>query len=439
MPTSRPASHTHRPVHPKPGQVIIVMNPDDDVAVATHLAAVHDVGQGRVVVCPRDTRTRSAQRSLDAARKRLGTDLLAALDKNPDDIARHRGQALALAGSWLRGERVQDLVVDRAHALPGQLLLELAAFARDAQIRLWLIWVADPPQRPDTGAVKTLTITARQFRDALPAPPAGPATAQPAPPDWPDVPSSDFPVFMQVCRARLDPADFRRIAQTFDLAQEAADELANQFRIGTTERQRVSQVEVWLRDQMLTGDQHPSQLLVTLRGVQAGFFAQHLFLRWRMSLLPSPAQAHLPTRLTDDVARRLRRLCAPDEAAALVIQLHLAADPRTFQLRDLSTDGATLTQQQLRYSEDVSVQHRFPRSAHSILATHLAQRHRDGAEDDSPLFADVPPPGRHKALRQRFGPAPMPADSAACSTPWLAERGLSLHGIDIREIQEKRR
>lgn len=201
-------------------------------------------------------------------------------------------------------------------------------------------------------------------------------------------------------------------------------------------------VETWLRDHVLTSSHHPSQSLVTLRGIQAGFFQREVLLRWRRSLLPHAPEAHLPTRLTDDVASRLRTLCSPDTAAALVIQLHLAADPSSMTIGQLSADGATFTQNAYQYGRQVPVQHRLPRSAHSILAAHLAQRRGPGVGDDSPLFSRVPPTPGHQALRLRFGVprldapslAARPATPEAHTTPWLSERGLSLYKLDTHAI-----
>ena len=455
MKTNGPASHknppakrtdrtiTTRPVRPVPGEVIVVMNPDDNVAVAKHLAAIHDLDHGRVVVSPHGTLARSPGTRFGAARKRLGADLLAALGKDPDGIAHSRAETLALAGYWIRGERVSELVVDRAHALHRELLRELAGFARDAQIRLWLIWVANPLQRRDLGDVKMRRISPEQFRDALPAMPS--IAPPPPPPSWPALPSSDFPVFMEVCRARIDPTDFRRVGETFDLAQEAATELAADLYYDTLsgiDDVHLLGLEAWLRDHVLAGGHHPSQLLVKLRGVQAGFFTHKFFLRWQPSLLPRRAEAHLPTRLTDDVAKRLRGQCSPDTAAALAVQLHLAADPSALKIGQLSADGATLTQRFSSFAKEKSVEHRFPRSAHGILVAHLAQRRGDGADEDSPLFASVPRPASDETLRLRFGlpmlaAAQVSADVPACSTPWLSERGLSLHRIDPRKITER--
>ncbi|TMR40892.1 hypothetical protein [Actinomadura geliboluensis] len=450
-----------RPVRPQPGEIVLVTNPDDSVAVAQHLADLHAPGHGRVVVSPIETFTGPAPTSYGAARRRLGADLLTALGKDPEEIAHHSGQALALAGFWIRGERISDLVVDRAQAVHQQVLRELAEFARDTPLRLWLVWVAAPLRRPDLGKVTVRTITAEQFRAALPATSgrtlepasdrtpaqASAASQQPAPRDWPALPSSDFPVFMEVCRARLDPADFRRVAETFDLAREAAAELALDLGIHHGESRyhdlQILHVETWLRDQVLAGDHHPSQSLAKLRGIQAGFFERHLYLRWRRSLLPHPPETHLGTRLTADVVARLRSLCSPETAAALVIHLHLAAGLTSITVGQISTDGATYTQDVAYLSRTEPVRHRFPPSAHGILAAYLAHRTSTGAVDDSsPLFPKAPAiPGR-ELLRQRFGvvrlAAPVPPSGRAHATPWLSERGLSLQRLDTHEIIRRR-
>ncbi|MFB4319960.1 hypothetical protein [Actinomadura sp. 21ATH] len=421
----------------------MVSNPDDDVAVTHYLATIHDLDQGRIVVSPRVPG--SPRSSLAAARHRLGADMLAALGKEPLTGSIAKAPALALALAWMRGERVGDLVVDRAHALPEELLRELAALTQDAHIRLWLVWIGAPPPRLRLSAGKPVKITAKQLRDALPVIPA--PAQQPRPPAWPALPITDFPVFMEVCRARIADADFARVAEVFDLARAAAARFAADYGIGVrigTPQLNLLRTEAWLRDEMLTADHHPAQLLVTLRAAQVGLFHHNLLLRWRPNRLPHPAEAHLGTQLTDAVIRRLRRLCAPAEAAALALRLHLAADLNALQIRHLSPDGATVTQMAPEYDRVAVVEHRFPRTAQGILSAHLAHRLESGAGEDAPLFPRVPPHPDHETLRIRFG-LPMldtiPAATAdpTATTPWLAQRGLSLHRLEPYRLTDKYR
>ncbi|MGH3521554.1 MAG: hypothetical protein ACRDU4_01695 [Mycobacterium sp.] len=91
-------------------RTVVITNAGDDVAVTAHLAALGTFGDARIVVRPTpgadDVRT-------------LGLDVLVATGKNPTAAQQERVTAGSweIARAWMTGQRVTDVIVDRAHRL----------------------------------------------------------------------------------------------------------------------------------------------------------------------------------------------------------------------------------------------------------------------------------------------------------------------------------
>lgn len=115
-----------------------VHDPDDDHACLRQLTAMHDPGGGRAVCHPTPGATWPV----------LIQDLLEALGKPRDALARERrlrGGA-RLVQVWMCAERVEHLVVLRAHLLRPPLLDRFAELAAATGTTIWLVWHhTDPP------------------------------------------------------------------------------------------------------------------------------------------------------------------------------------------------------------------------------------------------------------------------------------------------------
>lgn len=258
-----------------------VHDPDDDQACLRHVTALHDLGAGRVVCHP----------TPGASWPILIRDLLESLGKPRDALARARRprDGAALVRVWMRAERVEHLVVLRAHRLPPPLLDALAELATATGAAVWLIWHAH--ERP--GAAGTAMWPWPQAVAAL-------ATDRRSPrPDAGNTGGGDI--------YRDGVAEARREARL--------------WRIAPPRQHRYTQPGCQLGAllQRLTIDAStPVELGLLQAAAQAGFAAEGLDL-----LLPGEpaALAALGPRVTDEVMTGLRRLACPTSAAALVLAL----------------------------------------------------------------------------------------------------------------------
>jgi hypothetical protein len=114
-----------------------IHDPDDDLTCLRQLAALHNLPAGRVVCHP----------TPGASWPILIRDLFEALGKRRDALVRERRvrDGVALLRVWMRAERVEHLVVLRAHRLPPRHLAVLADLATATGTALWLVWHAIGP------------------------------------------------------------------------------------------------------------------------------------------------------------------------------------------------------------------------------------------------------------------------------------------------------
>lgn len=108
-----------------------VLDPDDDHGCVRALLALHDLAGG-VVVCPA---------APGSPWPLLAGHVLVALGKGWRAVAAAgpRRRVPELLALWLRAERVQHLVVLRAHLLPHATLVELDRLATDAGLTVWAV------------------------------------------------------------------------------------------------------------------------------------------------------------------------------------------------------------------------------------------------------------------------------------------------------------
>jgi hypothetical protein len=109
----------------------VVLNPDDHVQATRRLIAIE--GKGRVVV-----RHSPGGRVSD-----LALDVLVAAGHSPDTLFAERTTAAAAwraVAGWMFADRVEEIVVDRAHLLPPGAIDELVGLAGRTGAWLWLMW-----------------------------------------------------------------------------------------------------------------------------------------------------------------------------------------------------------------------------------------------------------------------------------------------------------
>lgn len=132
---------------PGPGQITVIVDPDDNAQFARTVGrACRRSGRFVVHTSPRQRRA-----------WRLQTEILSALGKHWDRPAQGGDATVAqLARAWLRAERARDLVVLRAHHIVGPALDWLLDLHVQEGLLLWLI---SPQPLPWTGGLEGVTVT----------------------------------------------------------------------------------------------------------------------------------------------------------------------------------------------------------------------------------------------------------------------------------------
>ncbi|MEV3986910.1 hypothetical protein [Nonomuraea sp. NPDC049758] len=432
-PTTDPATDATAGLAQTDDCIVLVDNTGGDAAASRHINTLDRPGGGCAVVRPTpgadDVET-------------LGLDLLVAAGKHPHAARRERVvmHTWPIAASWLAGQAVTDLIVDRAHRLTGDQLKALARTAAHLEATLWLLWAA--PADPGIALVRQAlgrpakVVSLWEFHRRLPAPqqPLPPGPAEPE--AWPALPSADFPTFLAACRRRLHPADFPMVKNAFHDAAEATDTWLDTLDLTPTETARLTTaVTGWLRDHTVGCAPAPRAALVRLRAVQAALFLSGIHLSWRPDALgPNPARRLLGD-LTGRISAHLHATCRTDAASATALALHLnhaGTHMAALALADIAPDGSAVrgptSAPRLRdaawheFSGPEPI--RIPQHARPLLAAHLAHRRDQGAAEAEPYFLHPRDPGRdpHDVLRAAIHRT---CHRLGLDPPWL-------HGDDCR-------
>lgn len=326
-------------------RVAVLLDPTDDATVTAGLLARHDPRAGCVVVHP----TPGTHGPVT-----LAQNVLAALGRpidapRTDRIGGVRGAWLA-ATAWVISDRIEHLVVLRAHRLAGDgwaALVELAAASGatlllvchattvPAHLRAWL---------PDTAVVLADLAAAVRGLETV--------RTRPAPPRPPRRQYADLPRRLptgQVLYYRADvyrqqsPEVFARVDELYGRGLDAACQWLR-HRPAPAPRQTTpadEQLQRFLTD-LVHDSPTPQHTLALLRGVQAGFLLHGSWLA-----IPAPAQAGprrsggpglTSTPVTFDIADRIRAGVAnPVLAAGVALAMFTGLD--LLSLRSLRLDA----------------------------------------------------------------------------------------------------
>lgn len=355
----------------------------------------------------------------------LVRDVLRALDKDPHAVPKENLATLwELTRAWVGAHKVEHVIVDRAHLLPGDQIRNLADLGCD----LTLIWSAyERPRTLPLGdgrqmQVHSVLAYAMSLGSRLRN---RPWRTFPSPAErFPDLPQVDFPRFRAACRDRLSPHGFARV-----------DELYRTTYTQTLAWQRTARdtpghpddfpvvLTAYLRDSLLgpLGSLTDPQLaLIRLRAAQAALLRTGWLLRWNPARLgPDPAAA-LCGHLDKIRTRRLQGHCRTDHVAATALALHLDQGPRFFdaiRYQDVTPAGELIWRgapdtprypapysakrpppardfTRTEYGELTGQPVRLPVSARLLMAAHRAYRTLQGATGTDPFFAHPDQPGQ---------------------------------------------
>lgn len=417
---------------PAEAAIHIVEDPEDSLGLAQLVAGLANRLQGRAVCRPTPGAGTSAQ---------LAADLLVALGKRFDASRFERvlTRAWDLVNIWIEAEQVRHLFVLRAHLQPARAWGELVSLGRRAGVEIWMVCAADrasrdrPVEKPQVWS--PAAFAAHWLRDKDNGDGDG------ADDGFPEVPTEDFPTFRASCRRLLDSPAFERVDRVY---RASMDETTAWLACRQPRSRRMVPPEINVADAatqlqgLLVGDCGPAEAVVRLRGAQAVYFRDGWLISFEPTVVPSDSGlVTLGQGLDAVVAARLRRLCTPRSAAAMV--LFLVADLRSealcrLDIGDVAADASSV---------DVDEWHiNVPVYARSLLRALAVERRGAGASEDDPLFVHPRTGGRYvgSALRNvlrsvgaKTGISVGVHDSLGSPSgpgAWLGARGMEIIRLD---------
>ena len=421
---------------PAESAVHVVEDPEDSLELAQVVAGLANRLQGRAVCRPTPGAGTSPQ---------LAADLLVALGKRFDALRFERVQTRAwdLVDIWIEAEQVRHLFVLRAHLQSARAWGELVSLGQRGGVEIWMVCAADrasrdrPVQEPQLWSPAAFAAHWLSDRDND----SGNGDGDGADLGFPEVPTEDFPTFRASCRRLLDRPTFERVDRVY---RASMDETTAWLACRQPRSRRLVPPEIDVADaaaqlqSLLVGDRGPAEAIVRLRGAQAAYFRAGWLISFEPSVVPSDSGlVNLGPGLDAVVAARLRRLCTPRSAAAMV--LFLVADMRSealcrLDIGDVATDASRV---------DVGEWHiNVPVYARSLLWALVVERRRAGAGEDDPLFVHPRTGGRYvgSALRNvlrsvgaKTGISVGVRDSLGSPSgpgAWLRVRGMDIIRLD---------
>ncbi len=343
---------------------VVVVDEDDDPGFSAELDCRADVARGVVVVRPvpgvADTR-------------RLATDVLIALGKHYDAIARERQSRHGwdLARLWARAERVGHLVVWDAHRLPPRLWDQLAGMAEECGARLWMV------VRPDSETHRSRRATRCSSAELLSQLPMAGTGVQASFDADLVLPQESFLTFRWACMQRLSRAHFAEVDAVYLEAHRGTRASLESRRW----RDRPSREEVARQLRAISSaSRSPAETMVRLRAAQAAYFRDGILVQvgdvgqWGNPDVPA-------TGLHPALAARLRRLVTPAWSCALALGATTGTCEKILahlKVGDLNDDGGRVTVA----GEPIDV----PPHAAGLVRAQLLARNAEGAGDDEPLL-----------------------------------------------------
>jgi hypothetical protein len=378
----------------------------------------------------------------------LANDILTALGKRFDisGAAQTSHEAWFRACAWIVGERVQELIVCRAHLLDRfrwERLVELAAIAR---ARLWLVVHRPSLSRAQREAARDWGMRAvgfAQFRRLWrPSREVDPGRRVAERVD-PAVPDEEFPTFLAKSRRMLMPDAFGWVGQ---IHAQALDQTTAWFeKIARSGHGALSEVAIAdFLYSLLVDARGLSEMLVRARAAQSAAFNQGWLIKVNQAALAGAYFAAPLSKLDGDACSALRMYGHPRYAAAAAISLASREPPSSLvqlNLADIETDGSDV-----RFSERIVP---IPEAARGVTRAQLAYRLAEAAGPDDPLFVSEKrsPQGRSgrvfgrttaHGLHQRLatlaietGLSVIAAEPSGRTDPkrWLRRQGVTVHRI----------
>jgi hypothetical protein len=410
-------------------EIFVVHDSADEVGHRDFLQALPDTGDGVLVasVTPGNRST-----------KGLTTDLLAGLGKQTGIGAsdRHLGERWPKAIAWLVAERVESVVVSRAHLLDGRAWQVLCELACSCDFDLYLVVQRGSLTRGQTYQTERWPVELinwPQFEARWSKEPAvRHHMAAPSSDEFPHLPSDEFTTFGAACRSYLSPEDLSQVESEVAAARAAI----RSWLKPELEEEGLATFLAELVESCVERD----RALARLRGAQLELFVHGYLLKVRIDMLAGALEARSLPQLNSASAKRLRAFTSTSHPAAATLALvgGLGPDQLTScNVGDVAEDGARLR------SGDIDLE--IPAEAQPMILAHRLFRLMEGAKPDDPLFlSEIRRPGQ-KSYR-RTPPAIMHALLATASSQsglvltrrheratahhaWMKRRGISIQQL----------
>lgn len=355
--------------------VQVILDPDDSLR-ARRLAA--RAARPGVVVC---------RATPQAGPTQLARDLLRALGKRFDvaDSPRRADRLWARVTTWLLADQVGQLIVLRAHLLPGESIMQLmTAVPRATRLTLFMRAATVPPvlrQALIDADAYVLHIDLDRYETELPDP--APAPEPPARSRLPTLPRDDFLFFTQACADVLDREDFNRVCDVITAARRTTDRwLDGRAAPGDPAATRPSKQGVLSFLAALTHCKDSEEALARLRGAQIALLFDDLLVEVDgRAFVAAHATARAIARLDRRAVTLLRTYSSPVYAAAGTIAL--ASGAGASSLARLTVAGVAAEGSEVWLGGQTVV---VSENAHALVRAQLITRSAQGAQAADAFF-----------------------------------------------------
>ena len=365
---------------------------DQTPASTAAVKRLRDLGRGVVVVYPTPGRGGAG----------IARDVLQALGKRFRDRTPRDPRTLeALAGIWLRAERVAELLIAAADRRPEDDWMLLRRLCGETRTRLTMI-VEQPASDHHVaglgGDVRELTLAELVAETpVLPEDVWGIFDESGSPddrPGYPPVPDVDFALFPSACTDVLLQYDAHRAVRAFEQARRATM-LWLELRRGIEERHGPSprHAHAFL-DTLVAPCVTVDAAITFLRGAQAAFLLDGILLEIDADAFAADHERHAGAPATSATARTLRSYPEPQLAAAGPLACATRANPA--QIAGLTLAAMT------RVDGSLASGHRIAVPFQPLLDAQRLARHAADADADADVPLFLAPDGTQPAAARHI-------------------------------------
>ena len=355
--------------------VQVVLDPEDTLRARRVAARAARPG---VVVC---------RATPQAVPPQLVRDVLRALGKRFDvaDSPRRADRLWPRVTTWLLADQVGELIVLRAHLLPGESLAQLlAAVQRGTRLTLFVHAAAAPSalqEALDDAGAYVEHVDVDRYEADLPE--SAHAPQAPTRARLPTLPRDEFLYFTQACADILEREDFNRVCDVIAAARRTTDRwLDSRAAPHDPAATRPSKQGVLSFLAALTQCEDSEEALARLRGAQIALLFDDLLVNVDAgAFVAAHATARVIARLDTHAVTLLRTYSSPVYAAAGTIAL--AGGAGAASLSGLTVAGVAAEGNAVWLGGRTVV---VPESAQALVRAQLIARGAQGAQESDAFF-----------------------------------------------------